>query len=63
MMVTNIPLIPRKIYKVTTTEGEPLGDWTYSEHTGDAWIFYLASIAATAKIIVENTSIEGLRFN
>lgn len=62
-MVTNISLIPGKIYKVTTTEGEPLGDWTYSEHTGDAWIFYLASIPGTAKIIVENTSIEGLRFS
>ncbi|WP_334763988.1 hypothetical protein [Nostoc sp.] len=56
-------MIPGKIYKVTTTEGEPLGDWTYSEHTGDAWIFYLASIPGTAKITVENTSIEGLRFS
>lgn len=62
-MVINISLIPGKIYKVTTTEGEPLGDWTYSEHTGDVWIFYLASIPGIAKIIVENTSIEGLRFS
>ena len=55
-----LKLIPNKIYKFTTTEGESLGDWTYID---DAWIFYLASIAGIAKIIVEETSIEGLRFN
>ena len=58
-----LKLIPNKIYKVTTTEGESLGDWTYIEHIDDAWIFYLASIAGIAKIIVEETSIVGLRFN
>jgi hypothetical protein len=62
-MVTNLSLVQNKIYKVTTTEGEPLGDWAYIEYTGDAWIFYLASIAGTTQIIVEDTSIEGLRFS
>ncbi|QMS91231.1 hypothetical protein HUN01_27910 [Nostoc edaphicum CCNP1411] len=43
-MSNHIPLLPNKLYKITTTAGESLGDWFYFNETTESHLFHCAAV-------------------
>lgn len=58
-MISNTTLLPNKLYKITTTEGESLGDCFYIGETDISYIFHSAAILGS-EIKIPKTAIPGV---